>query len=253
MDVDSAARASSARPSPIWRASAYRWSTASTTSSTEQAQIESWAALRIICVQATCRNGAGQSSAGRNRAESGSAIRSIDRSARAAACLTSTRLDADPHQQVRAGARAQLAVPFGQAGIGCARRDSRGGTRWSARTRPGSGWPRPPPVPATAGAAGGRCRSSAAGGRRAGGRGRTPRRGSASRRTSALASSGRAAPFPYPATRYSARTLEPSGACQRKAVRSTAEGTPRHTTACSNPASERIWGIWATWPNMSGR
>ena len=33
----------------------------------------------------------------------------------------------------------------------------------------------------------------------------------------------------------------------------TAEGTPRQTTASENPACRRIWGIWATWPNMSGR
>ena len=46
--------------------------------------------------QANSRNGAGQASAGRNRADSGSASRSSDRSARAAACLTSTRLDPTP-------------------------------------------------------------------------------------------------------------------------------------------------------------
>ena len=36
-------------------------------------------------------------------------------------------------------------------------------------------------------------------------------------------------------------------------VAPTALGTPRHTTACSRPARRRIWGICATWPNMSGR
>jgi len=38
-----------------------------------------------------------------------------------------------------------------------------------------------------------------------------------------------------------------------QAVRSMAAGTPRHTTACSSPASRRICGICATCPNMSGR
>ena len=28
---------------------------------------------------------------------------------------------------------------------------------------------------------------------------------------------------------------------------------PRHTTAWSNPNWRSSWGIWATWPNMSGR
>ena len=72
-------------------------------------------------------------------------------------------------------------------------------------------------------------------------------------RTSALASSPIAAPLPYPVIRYSARTCEPSGASQLKALFSTADGTPRHTTVCSNPARCRIWGIWAMCPNMSGR
>jgi len=34
---------------------------------------------------------------------------------------------------------------------------------------------------------------------------------------------------------------------------SMAFGTPRHTTASRIPARARIWGIWAMWPNMSGR
>ena len=32
-----------------------------------------------------------------------------------------------------------------------------------------------------------------------------------------------------------------------------ADGTPRHTTAWSSPNWRSSWGIWATWPNMSGR
>ncbi len=76
---------------------------------------------------------------------------------------------------------------------------------------------------------------------------------SAIRCTRALASSGIAAPLPYPVGRYSARTVEPSGASHTKALRSTTLGTPLHTTACSNPARRRIWGICAMWPNMSGR
>ena len=59
--------------------------------------------------------------------------------------------------------------------------------------------------------------------------------------------------LPYPPSRYSVRTIEPSGAIQRKAWRSIAAGTPRQTTAWPIPARRRIWGIWAMWPNMSGR
>ena len=73
------------------------------------------------------------------------------------------------------------------------------------------------------------------------------------RRTNALASSGTAAPLPYPTTRYSARTVEPSGASHQNAVLSTADGTPRQTTVCSNPARRSSCGIWAMCPNMSGR
>ena len=73
------------------------------------------------------------------------------------------------------------------------------------------------------------------------------------RRTSALASSGRAAPFPYPTGRYSARTEEPSGASHTNAFFVTADGTPRHTTASRKPACAKICGIWAMCPNMSGR
>ena len=43
------------------------------------------------------------------------------------------------------------------------------------------------------------------------------------------------------------------GRLHQKPLRSMAEGTPRHTTACSKPNRRRSWGIWATWPNMSGR
>ncbi len=74
-----------------------------------------------------------------------------------------------------------------------------------------------------------------------------------SRSSRTLASSGSTAPLPYPVGRYSARTVLPSGLDHQKAVRFTALGTPRQTTASSKPNCLRIWGIWATWPNMSGR
>ncbi len=64
---------------------------------------------------------------------------------------------------------------------------------------------------------------------------------------------GSTEPLPYPSGRYSARTVEPSGASHQNAARPMALGTPRHTTACSKPNWRRIWGIWAMWPNMSGR
>ena len=83
-------------PSAIRLASAYRTSTASTTSSAEQAQIESWAALRTTSVHASRSSAAGQRSESTKRADSGSAVRSSARSARAAACFTSTRLDVTP-------------------------------------------------------------------------------------------------------------------------------------------------------------
>ena len=51
------------------------------------------------------------------------------------------------------------------------------------------------------------------------------------RRMSALASSGSAAPLPYPTGRYSVRTDEPSGDSHMKAFFVTWEGTPRQTTA----------------------
>ena len=73
------------------------------------------------------------------------------------------------------------------------------------------------------------------------------------RRTRALASSGRAAPLPYPTGRYSARTDDPSGASHTKAFLVTDEGTPRHTTVSRKPPAARICGICAMWPNMSGR
>ncbi len=48
------------------------------------------------------------------------------------------------------------------------------------------------------------------------------------------------------ASRYWARIGGAVGAVHQKAVRSTASGTPRQTTACPNPNCWRIWGIWAT-------
>ena len=64
---------------------------------------------------------------------------------------------------------------------------------------------------------------------------------------------GMSRPFEYEPKRYSARTREPSGASHQNAVLVMSDGTPRHTTACSSPASRRICGICATCPNMSGR
>ena len=43
------------------------------------------------------------------------------------------------------------------------------------------------------------------------------------------------------------------GRAHVKELRSIAAGTPRQTTARSIPARRRICGIWAMWPNMSGR
>ena len=88
--------ARSVRASAMSVDSEYRCSTASLTSSAEQPQIESWAALRITSSQATSRKAPGQSVAGSHRAASGSATRSSHRSARAAACFTSTRHEATP-------------------------------------------------------------------------------------------------------------------------------------------------------------
>ena len=56
-----------------------------------------------------------------------------------------------------------------------------------------------------------------------------------SRSSRTLASSGSTAPLPYPVGRYSARTVLPSGLDHQKAVRFTALGTPRQTTASSKP------------------
>ena len=66
-------------------------------------------------------------------------------------------------------------------------------------------------------------------------------------------SAGSPEPLPYPAGRYVARTRDPSGAIHQNAGPVTEDGTPRHTTASSKPNWVRIWGIWAMWPNMSGR
>ena len=110
----SARTARSARPSAIWVASAKRCSTASHTSSTEQAQIESWALLRSTSSQAASRSVPGQWSAGRNRADSGSASRSSARSARAAACFTSTRFDATPMRRLARAPERSSPRPAGQ-------------------------------------------------------------------------------------------------------------------------------------------
>ena len=63
-------------PSAIWRASAKRCSTASHTSSTEQAQIESWAELRITSQPRLVEQRRRPRSGGSNSALSGSASRS---------------------------------------------------------------------------------------------------------------------------------------------------------------------------------
>ena len=62
-----------------------RWMTARPTSSTEHAQIESWAQLRITSSHAASRKRAGQRSAGRYSAHSGSAICSSARVVRISA------------------------------------------------------------------------------------------------------------------------------------------------------------------------
>ena len=62
-------------------------------------------------------------------------------------------------------------------------------------------------------------------------------------------------------TPRSVKQLEDMGLAERLAadahrytgLRSMAFGTPRHTTVCPNPNWLSSWGIWATWPNMSGR
>ncbi len=116
--------------------------------------------------------------------------------------------------------------------------DRRAETRRPTRSRSASGWPRRSPSPARAAAAGDRCRSSTAGGRLRRGRVRTPRRGS-----------GDGAPAPWhrrggrrrcrsrpPGTRP-ARSIH-RGRTSGRPTLSMAEGTPRQTTACSNPASD---------------
>ncbi len=197
--------------------------------------------------------GSGHAASGRNRAESGSARRSRARSARADACFTSTRLEPTPISRLERNPERSSPGHSGSPSVGAEPQvvGERGDGQLEL-TLDLVGLGHHPPQPRLR-VAGGRSRSSAGAGPRGGGTPPNSSRWAWSRRTRALASSGRAAPLPYPATRYSARTLEPSGATHRKALRSMAEGTPRHTTACSNPADARIWGIWPTWPNMSGR
>ena len=175
---------------------------------------------------------AGQRSAGRNSADSGSARRSTARSARAAAWRTSTRFDVTPMSRLaRAPARSSprhVGRPSVATVARCSGKDTirRSRSSWSAlasaTTRPSQGWGIWWSVPFI---------------HSSGPTSRSPHcRPNPSRAaTKALASSGNAEPFPYPWGRYSARTDEPSGACHQKPLRSTAAGTPLHTTACSKP------------------
>ena len=138
-------------PSAIWVASAYRTSTASTTSSAEQAQIESWAALRTTSVHASAQLGR-RPAVGVDE-EGGQRLgRPLQRPLGPGRRL----LDVDPvgrhaHQQVGPCARPQLARPR-RAGRRWARWPGSGGgatisSRWSvlsplasATTRPSPAW-----------------------------------------------------------------------------------------------------------------
>ena len=152
------------------------------------------------------------------------------------------------HQQVGPGARAQLAGPRGQA-VGGRRRRARPASRCAARrSSEVVGLGHHPPQPRLGHEVVGavhpedRAREQVA----------LLLLELVTGRTSALASSGRARRCRSPAAGTRPAPWSRRGRHQ-KPLRSTAEGTPRHTTACSNPNSRRSCGIWATWPNMSGR
>ena len=86
--------------------------------------MESWAALRIISVQARSTKAAGHDSGGRNSADSGSASRSMARSARAAACFTSTRLEPTPISRLERNPDRSSPRHSGSPSVGADRRYS---------------------------------------------------------------------------------------------------------------------------------
>ena len=193
--------------------------------------------MRTICVQATSENRSGHCSAGRNSADSGSASRSSGLLGPGRRLLHVDPVGPHPHEQVGPGAGSQLALPA-RAGprSGAPARYSASDVMLelevvldaalaSATTRPSHGWGRWWSVPFM---------SSSGSSRRNAPElllevGHPP-----DQRLGVLGQGGPVAVAGRPGTRPG--PLEPSGASHTKPVRSTADGTPRQTTACSKPA-----------------
>ena len=171
---------------------------------------------------------------------------------RAAARFTSTRLEVTPMSMLARDPERSSPRQVGSPSTGAAVEVA--GERGDARTgsRPGARWPRRPRGRGTAGAAGGPSRSCR-GSRRAGtGRPLSRRRRSAGRGPRRRRAAWRR--WSSRLVRYSARTREPSGASHQNAGAVDRRRDPPPHHGVGEPGRARSsWGIWAMWPNMSGR
>ena len=135
----------------------------------EQAQIESWALLRITSSQARSSRRPGPVGGGRNRAASGSASRSSVRSATAAACFTSTGSTPTPMSRLARAPDRSSPAQWGRPSVGAAATCSASERMTQLVRRPASSLASGHhPAQPGLGQSGGRCRSSRGRARRAG-------------------------------------------------------------------------------------